>query len=203
MPLAKTDRSFQKYLREHDARIRQRIGDSMQEPLAKPDIVAVLASEGVELKPKGSYLWGRCPLHRDKNPSFRVDPKRQTFKCFGCGARGDGIDFVMQKRKVPFLEALRILGIYAGRRGRPDPHEIETRRLVMALRLWCRDREIILARELRGLRRLVAGIETQDDLEKRAWAYDRIPVIEYQLDALLRGDDEVRYRLYCEALANG
>jgi len=70
----------------------------------------------------------------------------------------------------------------------------------MAFRLWCRDREIILSRELRGLRRLVAGIKTTADLEKRAWAYDRIPVIEYELDVLLRGDDEARYNRYREVL---
>ena len=58
------------------------------------DILAVVRSYGVELRQKGGYLTGRCPIHEDKKPSFAVYPKTQTFKCFGCGKGGDVVDFV-------------------------------------------------------------------------------------------------------------
>jgi len=169
----------------------------------KPELIEVLRREGVELKQKGRVLWGRCPLHQDSSPSFKVDPERQTFHCFGCGAGGDVISFVQARRKVSFTEALGILGIRSGRTTRPDPDESKKRELVKAFRLWCRDHAIALARDLRALRGIVAGIRSPEDLELRAWAYDEIPVIEYQLDVLQYGDDEAKYHLRKKAMANG
>jgi hypothetical protein len=169
----------------------------------KPELIEVLRREGVELKQKGRVLWGRCPLHQDSSPSFKVDPERQTFHCFGCGAGGDVISFVQARRKVSFTEALGILGIRSGRTTRPDPDESKKRELVKAFRLWCRDHAIALARDLRALRGIVAGIRSPEDLEHRAWAYDEIPVIEYQLDVLQYGDDEAKYHLRKKAMANG
>lgn len=58
------------------------------------DILAVVRSYGVELRQRGGYLTGRCPFHDDKEPSFAVYPKTQTFKCYGCGSGGDVVDFV-------------------------------------------------------------------------------------------------------------
>ncbi len=170
---------------------------------SKPDLVQVLQCEGIELKQKGRVLWGRCPLHQDSSPSFKVDPERQTFHCFGCGAGGDVISFVQARRKVSFTEALGILGIRSGRTTRPDPDKSKKRELVKAFRLWCRDHAIALARDLRALRGIVAGIRSPEDLEHRAWAYDEIPVIEYQLDVLQYGDDEAKYHLRKKAMANG
>jgi len=169
----------------------------------KPELIEVLRREGVELKQKGRVLWGRCPLHQDSSPSFKVDPERQTFHCFGCGAGGDVISFVQARRKVSFTEALGILGIRSGRTTRPDPDESKKRELVKAFRLWCRDHAIALAMDLRTLRGIVAGIRSPEDLEHRAWAYDEIPVIEYQLDVLQYGDDEAKYHLRKKAMANG
>jgi len=169
----------------------------------KPELIEVLRREGVELKQKGRVLWGRCPLHQDSSPSFKVDPERQTFHCFGCGAGGDVISFVQARQKVSFTEALGILGIRSGRTTRPDPDESKKRELVKAFRLWCRDHAIALAMDLRTLRGIVAGIRSPEDLEHRAWAYDEIPVIEYQLDVLQYGDDEAKYHLRKKAMANG
>lgn len=58
----------------------------------KPKIQSVCEREGITLKGRGLSLWGHCPFHDDKKPSFKVDPERQRFKCFGCGAGGDMID---------------------------------------------------------------------------------------------------------------
>jgi len=146
---------------------------------------------------------GSVPLAPGLLTIFKVDPERQTFHCFGCGAGGDVISFVQARRKVSFTEALGILGIRSGRTTRPDPDESKKRELVKAFRLWCRDHAIALARDLRALRGIVAGIRSPEDLEHRAWAYDEIPVIEYQLDVLQYGDDEAKYHLRKKAMANG
>ena len=67
----------------------------LDELLAKNDIVSVVSSY-VELRPKGRRLWGLCPLHGEKTPSFSVSPDKQMFYCFGCHAGGTVIQFIMQ-----------------------------------------------------------------------------------------------------------
>jgi DNA primase len=57
--------------------------------------VEVLERESVELKRRGKDLWGCCPLHKERTPSFKVNVERQKFYCFGCHRYGDVIDFVM------------------------------------------------------------------------------------------------------------
>lgn len=169
----------------------------------KPDIVTVLQREGIELKLKGLVLWARCPLHQDTSPSFKVNPEKQTFHCFGCNVGGDVIAFIQARRKCSFKEALQILGIETGKPYRPDPIDTKKRDLIKDFRLQCRDLSIALACDLRALRGIVAGIQTLEDLELRAWAHDEIPLIEYKLDVLQYGSDEARYFLYREAMANG
>jgi hypothetical protein len=169
----------------------------------KPNIVAILQSEGIELKSKGRSLWGRCPLHQDKNPSFKVDPERQTFHCFGCNAHGDVISFVRRRHNLSFKNALTYLGINQGEHYRPDPREKKKRVLVKDFKAQCAAYSDRLAWELRELRRLVQGIHTGEDLELRAWAYNKIPVLEYKLDILCYGSDEAKYHLYKEARRNG
>jgi hypothetical protein len=169
----------------------------------KPNIVDTLQREGIELKSKGRSLWGCCPLHQDKSPSFKVDPERQNFHCFGCNAHGDVITFIQQYRKLPFKEALAYLGINRDEQYRPDPREKKKRFLVKDFKVDCAAYSDRLAWELRGLRRLVQNIRTEADLELRAWAYHEIPTLEYKLDVLCYGTDEVKYLLYKEAMTNG
>ena len=71
------------------------------------DIVEVV-SDYVNLKRVGKAYIGRCPFHDDRHPSFAVYPDGY-YKCFGCGASGDVIDFIMQIRGCDFREALEIL----------------------------------------------------------------------------------------------
>jgi DNA primase len=72
-------------------------------------IADVMARHGVELRSSGSHLSGRCPFHRDENPSLVVYPETRSFYCFGCGASGDVIDFVRRKEGVAFRAALEWL----------------------------------------------------------------------------------------------
>lgn len=52
---------------------------------------------------------GLCPFHEEKTPSFHINKKKNTWKCYGCDTFGDTIDFVMKRDGVPFLEAVRKL----------------------------------------------------------------------------------------------
>jgi DNA primase len=73
--------------------------------LAAHPIEDVVASAGVELHPKGSYLTGCCPIHGESNPSMSVRPAAGRFTCFACGATGDAIQFVMDLRGIGFRQA--------------------------------------------------------------------------------------------------
>jgi DNA primase len=77
------------------------------------DIVA-LVGEYLPLRRVGTRYKALCPFHDDKNPSFECNPERQSYKCWSCGARGDIFDFVMNRERVEFAEALRMLAQRAG-----------------------------------------------------------------------------------------
>jgi DNA primase len=70
----------------------------------------VLVARGLALRPAGQgTLKARCPFHDDREPSLLVDERDGHFHCFGCGAHGDVIDFVMRRDGVSFAEACRRL----------------------------------------------------------------------------------------------
>lgn len=60
----------------------------------------------VELHSKGRDLWGCCPFHNEKTPSFKVDAEKGFFKCFGCDAKGDAITFIMKKLGFSYNDAI-------------------------------------------------------------------------------------------------
>jgi hypothetical protein len=64
----------------------------------------------VPLKKNGKDHFGCCPFHNEKTPSFSVNEQKQFYHCFGCGAQGSVIDFVMEYQGVEFLQACEILG---------------------------------------------------------------------------------------------
>lgn len=63
----------------------------------------------VELKKRGTSLIGNCPFHNEKTPSFHVSVSKGIYKCFGCGAGGDSLKFVMEHEKYAYPEAIRYL----------------------------------------------------------------------------------------------
>lgn len=67
----------------------------------------VPVSEVYDGKLKGGT--GICPFHEEKTPSFHINKKKNTWKCYGCDTFGDTIDFVMKRDGIPFLEAVRKL----------------------------------------------------------------------------------------------
>jgi len=92
-----------------------------EELKASVDIVKVV-SQYVRLKKAGQRWVGLCPFHTEKTPSFSVHGVLQFYKCFGCGAGGDVIKFVMELEGLTFMEALRRL---AEEHGIPMPKRAE------------------------------------------------------------------------------
>lgn len=72
---------------------------------AASDITNVVG-QYVQLKSAGSNLFGLCPFHTEKSPSFSVSPKKQIYHCFGCGSNGDAIDFLREHGGLTFREAV-------------------------------------------------------------------------------------------------
>jgi DNA primase len=93
---------------------RGQIPDSfIQEVLARVDIVDVVGRH-VQLRKGGANLLGLCPFHGEKTPSFTVSPTKQFYHCFGCGAHGDAIRFLMEHAGMGFVDAVRELAQQAG-----------------------------------------------------------------------------------------
>ena len=85
----------------------------IDELVARSEISDVVSSY-VSLKKKGANLWGLCPFHSDKTPSFSVSQEKQIYHCFGCGKGGGVISFLMEIENLPFVDAVRLLAQRAG-----------------------------------------------------------------------------------------
>lgn len=96
--------------------IPQRFIDDL---LGRVDVVEVVG-ERVQLKKAGRNFSGLCPFHQEKTPSFTVSADKQFYHCFGCGAHGNALRFLMEYDKLPFPEAVEQL---AGRLGLDVPRE--------------------------------------------------------------------------------
>lgn len=87
--------------------------DLISEICANNDIVDYV-SKYVQLKKSGRDYSGLCPFHHEKSPSFHVSSEKQLFHCFGCGASGNLIQFVMRTENLDFVETLKLLADKAG-----------------------------------------------------------------------------------------
>ena len=81
--------------------------------LARVDIVDVI-EKFVQLKRSGTNLSARCPFHEEKTPSFTVSQTKQFYHCFGCGAHGSAISFLMEYQGLGFIEAVTELASRVG-----------------------------------------------------------------------------------------
>jgi DNA primase len=85
----------------------------IQELLNRVDVVDVVGRY-VQLKKGGANFMGLCPFHGEKSPSFSVSPTKQFYHCFGCGANGNAIGFLMEHAGMSFVEAVKDLAQQVG-----------------------------------------------------------------------------------------
>ena len=87
--------------------------DFIREVKYRSDLSEIAASY-MQLKRRGRNLVGLCPFHGEKTPSFNISPEQGMFYCFGCGAGGDVITFIMKIENLDYLEAVKFLAQRAG-----------------------------------------------------------------------------------------
>lgn len=105
----------------------------LDELTSRSDIVDVVSDYVQLTKRSGSSLFGLCPFHSEKTPSFSVSQDRQTYHCFGCGKGGGVISFVMEIENLGFMDAVQLLAKRAGMEMPEDetPREVKNRRARM------------------------------------------------------------------------
>ncbi|QIQ20769.1 DNA primase [Zophobihabitans entericus] len=81
--------------------------------VSRTNIVDIIGAR-VKLKKKGNNYFGCCPFHNEKTPSFSVSDKKQIYYCFGCGASGSAIDFLMEFDRLSFVETIEELANLKG-----------------------------------------------------------------------------------------
>jgi len=81
---------------------------------ASNNIVEVIQECGIQLIKENAHFKACCPFHEEKEPSFKVDPKKQVYNCFGCGNGGDIIKFLIDYKKIEFKDAVNYLLRRAG-----------------------------------------------------------------------------------------
>ncbi|KAA6183570.1 DNA primase [Thiohalocapsa marina] len=87
--------------------------DYRERLLARVDLVEIVGQR-VQLRKSGKEYQARCPFHNEKTPSFTVSAEKQFYHCFGCGAHGNAIDFLLEHDRLSFPEAIEELARQAG-----------------------------------------------------------------------------------------
>ncbi len=94
----------------------------IQEILNRIDVVDIV-DQRVKLKKAGANYVACCPFHQEKSPSFTVSPSKQFYHCFGCGAHGSAISFLMEYEGLTFIESIQSI---ASQLGLSVPNEQKT-----------------------------------------------------------------------------
>jgi len=167
-----------------------------------------LISESVQLSRKGRDFWGLCPFHEEKTASFCVSRDWQRFRCWGCGAAGDAIDFIRLRDNVDFRTARDHLAARAGLQAKISPadqrafrraleaRQAEARRLEWAQKIikdeW--DRMINIEQ---WCHLFLKHVKTEKDMERPGpvWAAHTISRVEAILDDLERADPTEQLRI--------
>jgi len=110
------------------------IPDEKVREVAERTSIVEVVSEYVQLRRAGANFTGLCPFHAEKTPSFNVNPAREIFHCFGCGAGGNAFSFIMRIEGLSFPEAVKLMARKTG-------VEIEERQLSQAEKQAQSDRQ--------------------------------------------------------------
>ena len=99
------------------------IAEHIIEQVREANDVVDVVSDYVQLKRSGRNFFGRCPFHNEKTPSFSVSSDKQIYHCFGCGAGGNVINFIMEHERLDFLSSVKLLADRANIHIETDPGE--------------------------------------------------------------------------------
>jgi hypothetical protein len=127
--------------------------------------VLQIIGQHVDLRKVGREWRGRCPFHKDKNPSFNVNADEGLFHCFGCGVGGDPIRFVELAEQTDFKGALKILGIDGWNYEAKPVGSIRSQRAAEMLADWLNRHHLLIGVQLRDLSRKIALAESIPDRE--------------------------------------
>lgn len=178
-----------------------------EEIKARTDIVALI-SETVHLARKGNTWWGLCPFHAEKTPSFSVSPDRQRFRCWGCQAGGDVIDFIRLRDGVDFRGARDYLAARAGLSMEASPEdrraiqkarekrEADKRQQELAQKIIRDEWERMIEVE-KWAHLFLKHVRTPRDMARPGpvWAAHTLSRVEAVLNDLERTDASERYRI--------
>ncbi|MFD1425688.1 DNA primase [Kroppenstedtia sanguinis] len=125
--------------------MRGRIPDEVIDQIRDHFDIVDVVGQTVQLKKSGRNFFGLCPFHSERTPSFSVSPDKQIYYCFGCGAGGDVIRFLMETEQLTFVEAITQLADQAGiqiprsqRENSQDPEEEKRQQLRKVTELTAR-----------------------------------------------------------------
>ena len=124
--------------------------------LARVDIVDVVGRQ-VQLKKSGINFSGLCPFHAEKSPSFTVTPTKQFYHCFGCGANGDAIRFLVEQNGMTFVDAVKDLAQQVGMTVPEDESTAEEREQAAAQKQRRATLGDVLAKAAEHYRRQLKG----------------------------------------------
>jgi DNA primase len=91
-----------------------RYGEGLLEEIRRRTDLVQLVGRRVKLTRKGRVMWGCCPFHAEKSPSFKVENERRLYKCFGCGKGGDAFRWLIETEGLSFPESVEKLAAEAG-----------------------------------------------------------------------------------------
>jgi DNA primase (bacterial type) len=164
--------------------------------MIKPDIIETIERAGFAPKQKGRAFWLSCPFHQDRTPSMKVDPERQTFHCFGCGAHGSVVDFIMQLHGLSFKDALVYLGIKSGQPVQIDPAIARQRKIQKDYETAINNLYEKLCHQSRELHKVRIQVkENPGALTDQGAAYfaglmGKLAEIDFKIDTLIEGSFE-------------
>ncbi len=113
--------------------------DAFKDELIARNPIDEVVGQYVQLKRQGGKLFGLCPFHAEKSPSFSVDPEAGLFYCFGCHKGGDVISFIEEQEGLDYRDTVRFLARRAGLDVPEDREQASTYRRQERLRALCKD----------------------------------------------------------------
>ena len=160
------------------------------------NLINVIENEGIRLRKTGKVRMGLCPFHDDKHPSLAVYEDSNRSICYGCGEKGDAINFIMKLKSLSFREAVTYLGVNIKHKKDRSTRNSKRRKLIAAFRQWENRYYDALATEYRAINKVLRNIKFIEEAEQYDYLYHRLPILEYHMGILAYGDDEEKFDLF-------